>query len=105
MSTPRPRPAPVTNQIFLSLMLLHVLLLESCRSAGTDLRCTGIASSLCTPHNAGPRNQPAGAEVRSTSAPARSAVVGLVWGGGIWLRCVGVDPYRFDAVSSAGDGR
>jgi hypothetical protein len=27
ISTPRPRPAPVTNQTFLSLMLLHTLLL------------------------------------------------------------------------------
>src|SRR5215217_4518834 len=46
MSTPRPRPAPVTNQTFLSLMLLHVLLLEPCRSSRSTSTVAGLPG-LC----------------------------------------------------------
>jgi hypothetical protein len=72
MSTPRPRPAPVTNQTFLSLMLLHVLLLESCRSARTDLRCRG--SPLCTPTQPAARKQPSSRSGHDSETCGASAI-------------------------------
>src|SRR5215217_2052388 len=102
MSTPRPRPAPVTNQTFLSFMLLHILLLGSCRSARSICHMWGSPRLCVHDTTAGARNQPAGAEVRSTSA--RGAILSRRPGVGRHLtalrRCRSLP---FDAVSSAGN--